>query len=98
MAVISKICIFTHIKTQHDFKILFVIFKTNNLMWQTQLDKYKTFIIALLIITGSVVAAWLLSGWQLALLIAAVQLAVIWIAKHIWMSDKSNFLLRGSIS
>lgn len=65
-------------------------------MFQTLSDKTKALILALLIITSSVVAAWLLNGWELALLIASVQVTVIWIAKHIWMSDKSNFLLRGA--
>ena len=64
-------------------------------MWQTLSDKTKALILALLIITSSVIVAWFSSGWQLALLIAAVQLAVVWIAKPIWVSDKSNFLLRG---
>ena len=79
------------------FQLYLNHYKTNNLMWQTLSDKTKALILALLIITGSVVAAWILSGWQLASLIAAVQLAVIFMAKHIWMSDKSNFLLRGGV-
>ncbi len=66
-------------------------------MFQTLSDKSKALILALLIITGSVVAAWLLSGWELALLIAGVQITVIWIAKSIWITDKSNFLLRGAV-
>ncbi len=65
-------------------------------MWQTLSDKTKALVLVLLIITFSVIFAWALSGWQLAGLIALVQLIVVWIAKHIWISDKSNFLLRGA--
>lgn len=66
-------------------------------MWQTLADKFKALIFILPIVTLSIALAWFLSGWQSASLIAVVQLAIIWIAKPIWMSDKSNFLLRGIV-
>ncbi len=66
-------------------------------MFQALSDKTKALLLVLLIVTISILIAWLSSGWQLALLIAAVQLAVVFMARHIWMSDKSSFLLRGSV-
>ena len=64
-------------------------------MWLTLSDKTKALVLALLIITVSVILAWVSSGWQLAGLLAVVQLTVIWIAKSIWITDKSNFFTEG---
>jgi hypothetical protein len=65
-------------------------------MFRALSDKNKALISVLVIVPISILMAWFSSGWQLALLIAAVQLAVVFIARHVWMTDKSNFILRGT--
>jgi NACHT domain len=60
-------------------------------------DKFIVLLFVLVIVSISIVIAWFSSGWQLALLIAIVQLMIVFIARHVWMSDKSNFLLRALV-
>jgi NACHT domain len=66
-------------------------------MFQSLSDKFKALLFVLIIVTISIVIAWFSSGWQLALLIAIVQLIIVFFARHVWMSDKSNFLLRALV-
>jgi hypothetical protein len=65
-------------------------------MFQALSDKNKALISVLIIVPISILIAWFSSGWQLVLLIAAVQIAVVFMARHVWMNDKSNFILRGT--
>jgi NACHT domain len=60
-------------------------------------DKTKALVLVLLILLVSVLIAWFTSGWQLTALIATFQLIVIWIARNIWITDKSNFILRATV-
>ena len=66
-------------------------------MFQALSDKTKALILVLFIVTISVTIAWFTSGWPLTTLIATFQLIVVWIARHIWTTDKSNFLLRATV-
>ena len=63
-------------------------------MFKNLTEKGQTFIVAFIIAILTVSLAWVLSGWQLASLLAAISLVIVFIGRHLWRSDKSNFILR----
>lgn len=60
-------------------------------------DRYKTFILTLLILLVAVSITWFLGEKLLAVLLAVISVLIISIARSIFSTDKSNFLLRSLV-
>lgn len=60
-------------------------------------NKSKLLIAILIISTLSGLISWVIGGFPLMLWIAIPQIVILYIARNIWFSDKSNYLLQASV-
>lgn len=59
-------------------------------------EKGPLLIAVLLISIGAIIIGWLLGGWVLITSLIITIVAILFLARRIWISDKSNFLLRSA--
>ena len=66
-------------------------------MFKNLTDKAQALIAIVAIAVLTVSTAWLLRGWELAVLLAVVLVVIVYFGRPVWISDKSNFLLRSAV-